>query len=48
MNHDHKEENLFDMIARCAMHEVAVAISDNLVITGITKDKEPEDIKHAE
>lgn len=45
MNHDHKEENLFDMVARCALHEEGVMISETLVIKGITKDN--EDIPHA-
>jgi len=40
MNHDRKEENLFDMIARCAMHEEGVMLTETLLIKASTEDKE--------
>lgn len=39
MNHDSKDENLFNMIGRCAMHEDAVMISDTMFIRAATKEE---------
>lgn len=40
INHDHMEEKLFDTVARCAMHEDGVMISETLLIKASPEDKE--------